>query len=185
MRARWLHEGKSVEHFLGIIPAKATTGEPIAGYLSAFVLSRKIGFEKVRGLGFDGASTMSGYRSGIQARLRLLAPSALYVHCNCHKLQLAAINAAGEHRGVKRVIGILLTIWKAFHYYPKKKEKLAEIQAVLQTAEIKMQKPSDTRWLARERAVHAVLSMVESTTKRLMEMKENVGTTTWYNLGLH
>ena len=48
---------------------------------------------------------------------------------------------------VKRVLGTLLTIiiWKAFHYSPKKAEKIAEIQAELNSAEIKMQKPSDTR----------------------------------------
>ena len=36
------------------------------------------------------------------------------------------------------------------------KEKLAEIQAVLDTPELKVQKSSDTRWLARERCVQAV-----------------------------
>jgi len=44
----------------------------------------------------------------------------------CHKLQLAAVNAAAEHTEVKRVLGTLLTIRKAFHYSPKKAEKLAE-----------------------------------------------------------
>ena len=99
----------------------------------------------MRGLGFDGASTMSGHRTGVQTRLRLHSPSAIYVHCRCHQLQLAALNAAGEHIQVKRVLGTLLTIWKAFHYSPKKAEKLAEIQAELNSPEIKMQKLSDTR----------------------------------------
>jgi len=118
--------------------------------------SRNITFEMMHGFGFDGTNTMSGHRSGVQTRLRVHAPSALYVHCRCHKLQLAAVNAAAEHTEVKRVLGTLLTIWKAFHYSPKKAEKLAEIQAELQAPETKMRKPSDTRWLARERAVHAV-----------------------------
>ncbi|XP_068720652.1 E3 SUMO-protein ligase KIAA1586-like [Montipora capricornis] len=200
----------------------------------------------MRVLGFDGASTMSGNRTGVQTRLRLHAPSAMYVHCRCHLLQLAAVNSAGEHAEVKRVLGTLLTIWKAFYYSPKKAEKLKETQAELQCPEVKMQKPSDTRWLARERAVRAVRlsfpalvstfeetydetgdaealgiailltkyktvaciymlcdvlhtvaalqaslqakdidlasipAMVESTTKRLMELKENVNTSTWF-----
>lgn len=73
----------------------------------------------------------------------------MYVHCRCHQLQLAALNAADNHREVKRVLGTLLTTWKAFHvhYSPKKAEKLTEIQAELQCPEIKMQKPSDTCWL--------------------------------------
>ena len=236
MCARWLHHNKSVEHLLGVIQAKETNAEAIAGYISDFLQPRSITFEKMRGLGFDGASTMSGNRTGVQTRLRLHAPSAIYVHCRCHLLQLAAVNAAGEHAEVNRVLGILLTIWKAFYYSPKKAEKLKEIQAELQCPEVKMQKPSDTRWLARERAVRAVRlslpalvstfkeiydetgdaeahgiailstkyktvaciymlsdvlhtvaalqasvpAMVESTTRRLMELKENVNTCTWF-----
>ena len=114
--------------------------------------------------------------------------------------------------------------------------KLKEIQAESQYLAVKMQKPTDTRWLARERAVRAVRlslpalvstfkeiydetgdaeahgiailstkyktvaciymlcdvlhtvaalqasvpAMVESTTRRLMELKENVNTCTWF-----
>lgn len=56
---------------------------------------------------------------------------------NCNWLPL---NAANEHREVKRVLGTLMTIWKAFHYSPKKAEKLAEIQAELNAPELKMLK---------------------------------------------
>ena len=155
--ARWLDQNKPVEHFLGIIHAKETNARAIAGYLCEFMKSKGITFEKMRGLGFDGANTMSGHRSGVQMHLRLHAPSAIYIHCRCHQLQLAAINAAKEHVQVNRVLGTLLTIWKAFHYSPKKAAKLADIQAKLESPEIKMQKPSDTRWLARERAVRRSL----------------------------
>ncbi|KAI6653012.1 E3 SUMO-protein ligase [Oopsacas minuta] len=162
----------------------------------------------MHGLGFDDTNTMSGHISGVQIRLKLHAPSSIYVHCRCHKLQLAALNAASEHTVVKRILGTLLTIWKAFHFSPKKAEKLAEIQAELQAPEIKMQKPSDTRWLVRGRAVsvvrrrlpdvlHIVVklqgslqakdvdlasvpSMVASTTKRLLELKEDVTSSTWF-----
>ena len=47
-------------------------------------------------------------------------------------------------------------MWKAFHYSPKKAEKLAEIEAVLKIPELKTLKPSDTRWLAQEQCVCAV-----------------------------
>ena len=99
--ARWLHESKSEEHFLGIVQAKETTAEALTGYLYAFLESKNINIKKMRGLGFDGTNTMSGQRSGVQIRLRLHSPSAVYVHCRCHQLQLAAVNAAVEHNEVK------------------------------------------------------------------------------------
>ena len=115
--ARWLDNKKPVEHFLGIMPAKETTAEAIADYLCTFLESKNIDITKMRGLGFDGTNTMSGQRSGVQLRLRLHSPSAIYVqcyicayvHCRCHQLQLAAINTADEHTEVKRVLGTLLS----------------------------------------------------------------------------
>ena len=74
-------------------------------------------------LGFDGTNTMSGHRTGVWKRLRFLSPSALYIHCRCHQLQLPDISAANDHTEVQRVLGTLLTIGKAFHYFPKKSRK--------------------------------------------------------------
>ena len=173
--ARWLQDGKPVEHFLGIVQAKETNAEAITGYLAAFMQSKDIGFEKMRGISFDGTNTMSGHRSGVQTRLRLHAPSAVYVHGRCHKLQLAALNAAAEHTEVNRVLGTLLMIWKAFHYTPKKAEKLAEIQAELDSPEIKMQKSSDTRWLARERAVCVVRKSLPALVSTFEEVYDETG----------
>lgn len=66
--------------------------------------------ERLRGLGFDGAASMSGAKSGVQIRLRFHSPSALYLHCRCHQLQLAAVYAAKEQNEVMHVLGTLLTM---------------------------------------------------------------------------
>ena len=46
-----------------------------------------------------------------------------------------------------------MMLWKFFHYTPKRAK---EIQKVLDLPEIKIVKPSDTRWLAHKRCVKAV-----------------------------
>ena len=46
--------------FLVSYKLKETNAEAIVGYISDFLQSRGIKFEKMHGLGFDGASTMSG-----------------------------------------------------------------------------------------------------------------------------
>ena len=91
------------------MPAKETTAKAIANYLLTFLESKNMDITKMRGLGLKGANTMSGKRSGVQLRLRQHSPSAIYVHCRCHQLQLAAVNAANEQMGVKRVLGTLLS----------------------------------------------------------------------------
>ncbi len=84
-------------------------------------------------------------------------------------------SAADEHREVKRVLGTLLTIWKSFYYSPRKAEKLAEIQAVLNAPEIKMVKPSDTRWLSRERAMRAVRRSLPALVNTFEEIYSETG----------
>lgn len=89
---------------------------PLQNTYYGFFQGKKISVKKLRGLGFDGANTMFGNKSGVQVRMRYHSPGALYVHCCCHRLQLAAVQAADEHKEVKRVFGTLLTVWKTFHY---------------------------------------------------------------------
>ena len=71
-------------------------------------------------------------------------------------LQLACVQAANSTSGIKHVYATLATLWKYFHYSPKRAESLKEIQHVLDLQEMKIIKPSDTRWLAHERCVKAV-----------------------------
>ena len=99
---RWLESGKPVEHFLGIIHAQEVNAESLTRYLLKFLQEKGISLKKMCGLGFDGTNTMSGNKSGVQIRIGCHTPSALFVHCRCHQLQLAAVHAANEHREVQR-----------------------------------------------------------------------------------
>ena len=101
-------------------------------------------------MGFDGD------KKGVQRRLKELSPHALFVHCRCHVLQLASVQAANATSGIKHVYTTLMMLWKFFHYSPKRAESLKEIQKVLDLPELKIMKPSDTRWRAHERCVKAV-----------------------------
>lgn len=119
--AHWLNDHKSVEHFHGIIPAKETNAQAITEYLYNFLGSKSIGFEKMRGLGFDGANTISGKNCGLQIHMRLHTPNTHFVRCQSHKIQLTAIDAAKEHIDVKHVLGTLLATWSSL--FPQKRPK--------------------------------------------------------------
>ena len=71
-------------------------------------------------MGFDGAATFSGDKTGVQRRLKELSPHALFVHCHCHVLQLASVQAANATPGIKHVYTTLMTLWKFFPYSPKR-----------------------------------------------------------------
>ena len=81
---------------------------------------------------------------------------ALYVHCSCHRLQLASIQAAESIATVKMMFSTLCSLWKLFYYSAKKAETLKDVPSVLSLPELKVVKPSDTRWLSHERCVRAI-----------------------------
>lgn len=71
-------------------------------------------------------------------------------------LQLACVQAANQVSVVKRVYSNLTTLWKMFYYFPKKAENLKEIQVMLNMLQLKMLKPTDTRWLSHENTIRSI-----------------------------
>ena len=98
-------------------------------------------YKKLVGQGYDGAATFSGSRTGVQRRIRVHAAHALYVHCSCHRLQLASVQAAESVATVKKMFGTMASLWKLFYYSQKKAEALKDVQSVLSIQEPKLVKP--------------------------------------------
>ena len=49
-----------------------------------------------------------------------------------------------------KMFGTMESLWKLFYYSPKKAEALKDVQNVLGLPELKVVKPSSTRWLSHE-----------------------------------
>ena len=72
-------------------------------------------------------------------------------NCHCHLLQLlqlACVQAAIATTVIEHVYVTLISLWKIFHYFPKRVQSLKEIQKVFDSSELRIVKPSDTPWLA-------------------------------------
>ena len=141
---RWVESGVPEEHCIEILPLKKATAESIYSALVEYCREKNFQLGRLTGMGFDGAATFSGHKT---RRLKELSPHALFVHCCCHVLQLASVQAANATPGIKHVYTTLMTLWKFFHYSPKCAESLKEIQKVLDLPELKIVKPLATRWL--------------------------------------
>ena len=72
---------------------------------------------------------------------------------------LASVQAANATPGIKHVYNTLVTLWKFFHYSPKRAVIKGEVQDL---PELKTVKPSDTHWLAHDRSVKAVKASYSS-----------------------
>ena len=107
------------EHCIEILPTKKANAESIYSALVEYCREKSIQLGRLIGMGFDGAATFSGDKTGVQRRLKELSPHALFVHSRCHVLQLASVQAANATPGIKHVYTTLMTLWKFFHYSPK------------------------------------------------------------------
>ena len=82
---------------------KRTDVESIYSALVECLKSKNTQLSNLIGMGFDGAATFSGKKSGVQARMKKHSPHALVVHCHCHQLQLACVQAANGTAGIEHV----------------------------------------------------------------------------------
>ncbi|XP_064386984.1 zinc finger MYM-type protein 1-like [Halichondria panicea] len=172
---RWIVDGQAEEHFISVLHVLACDAETITEAIESFIASSDLQYRKLVGQGYDGAAVFSGCRSGVQVRMRTHAAHAVHVHCACHRLQLASIQAAKTVPEIQKVFGMMGNIWKLFYYSPKKMQALKEVQAVLGLPELKVVKPSDTRWLSHERCMRAIRKELPALITTLQQLYETTG----------
>ena len=129
----WEEEGLPLEHFFEIVDLKKADVESISSGLIEW--SRKnLQVENIVGMGFDGANTFSGRKNGVQA--------------------------ANSTTKVKHAYTTLSLVLKIFHLSPKRTETLIEVQRVIDLPEWKLIKPRGTHWLAHERCIKGVKTVM-------------------------
>ena len=79
-------EGTKRETFLCFIETASTDGETWFNLIVNKLSELGIDLEKIIGLGFDGASNMSGGTKGVAAQFKDVSPMSTYIHCYSHLL---------------------------------------------------------------------------------------------------
>ncbi len=76
------------ECFLGFYNSPNSTGDTLFSIIKDVFLRFSIPMNRLAGYAFDGASNMSGHLTGVKGCLKNEHPSAVYVHCANHSLDL-------------------------------------------------------------------------------------------------
>ena len=71
---------------------------------------------KLRGQCYDGASAMSGAKSGVVKRIQDEEPRAVYTHCYGHSINLATCDAVKQSRPIKTALEMTHEITKLIKY---------------------------------------------------------------------
>lgn len=161
-----------VENFLQFVPVISTRGVDLANTILTTLGSLGLNLDFIRGQGYDGAAAMSGTFNGVQAKIREKFPSAIYVHCASHSLNLA-ISDACQIKDVRNCIGIIEKCY-SFMNTPKRNSVFQENIAELCPSSRKeaLKKLSPTRWIERHEAIMVMVELLHPLTRTLETIGE-------------
>jgi hypothetical protein len=86
--------GRPRENFIGVVHVSDTTSLSLKKAIEALLKQHHLAITQIRGQGYDGASNMRGEIKGLKTLIMKESPSAYYVHCFAHQLQLVLVAVA-------------------------------------------------------------------------------------------
>ena len=90
---RYVIDRQIKEVFVDFIEVERITGSVLGNTILQWLRAHGISLGNMRGQCYDGASNMSGARSGCKTVVQQEAPLAMYFHCAAHRLNLAVVSS--------------------------------------------------------------------------------------------
>lgn len=150
-------DGQRHEELISFEETADTTGETLYTLICKKLQDYGLDKIKVVGLGFDGASNMSGKVKGVQARFSVDVPTAQYVHCRAHCLNLAITYSCKEPnvRNIYAVVGDTIKFIGA-------SAKRLHVYVSLDENADRLKKFCATRWGRHEETLGVFLDNIEN-----------------------
>ncbi|CAF4669280.1 unnamed protein product [Rotaria sp. Silwood2] len=147
---RYVFENKVHEKFISFLPAEDRTGEGLARLILEEIKNLGLNPNFMVGQAYDGCSAMSGKFNGCHAYIQKLFPTALYLQCASHSLNLA-ISDSCFIIIIQNCIGSIKEIYNYFNSSSKRTLYLKQI--INNSNKKKLASVCDTRWVERHDAV--------------------------------
>ena len=165
-------KGMLHEHFLTYVTVASLTAESLTKYILETLQEFGLDPHWIVSQAYDGASVMSGQCSGVQQRVREVAPNAIYIHCYAHTLNLVLVDSvkavpyATEFFLLLESLYVFVSTTKAHAVFMLQKQR----QLHHDKQPLQLQKLSDTRWACRYGAVNAICRTYDSILATLEEI---------------
>ncbi|CAN1147683.1 Zinc finger MYM-type protein 1, partial [Linum perenne] len=121
--------GSVVERFLGISHVANTKALTLRNEIESMLLKHGLNFSKIRGQGYDGASNMKGEINGLKTLILSKTPSAYYIHCFAHQLQLTLVAVARNHGEISLFFNVVSVLTNLVGASCKRRDIVRETQA--------------------------------------------------------
>ena len=142
------------ERFLCFAEAPDLTGMCLSVQLLGILGECHIDTNNMVGQGYDGTAAMSGHINGVQKHIREQCPSAVYVHCVSHSLNLCLLKA-GEVPDIRKAVTV---IHELAVFYCSSNKRLLHLQECIQeecpkSAHTCLKMHCTTRWVEKQESV--------------------------------
>ena len=103
-----------------VLHVRSTDAWTISEALQSFLQQKQFGLKKLISQGYDGATTFAGKISGVHKQIQTHSAHAIHIHCSCHRLQLASIQAAASVKEIRMFGNHDQHFGSCFNYSPPK-----------------------------------------------------------------
>ncbi|KAL4605598.1 hypothetical protein ACB092_09G041100 [Castanea dentata] len=165
------------ERFLGITHVNNTSAVTLKSAIEEVFNKHSLSISRLRGQGYDGASNMRGELNGLKTLILKDNPSAYYVHCFAHQLQLTLVAIAKNHIQIATFFNLVAKVFNIVGASCKRHDILhekrnAEVIEALKNndistgrglnQEMSLKRPGDTRWSSHYGALVNIIHMFSS-----------------------
>nr|XP_020195096.1 zinc finger MYM-type protein 1-like [Aegilops tauschii subsp. strangulata] len=178
--------GKGCERFLGVVHVANTTSLSLKAAIESLLTDHHLTLTQIRGQGYDGASNMKGEIKGLKTLIMKDSPSAYYIHCFAHQLQLVLIAVAKGNEPCKWFFDHVSYLLNIVGVSCKRHDMLRDVRAqkvleALEMGEIEsgsglnqemgLARPGDTRWGSHFRTILHIITMYPT----ILEVLDTIG----------
>ena len=158
---RWVTTEFQVhEEFIGLYFVPSIGADTLTRVIQDTLIRLNLSLTRVRGQCYDGASTMSGAKSGVATRIQELESRAVYLHCYGHSLNLAACDTIKHSELMRNALDTTHEITKLIKYSPRREaifQQLRERCDATSSPGIRVLCP--TRWTVRADTLASIINI--------------------------
>ena len=159
---RWIDTNlEPQEDFIGLYKVESTAADVIVKVLKDTLLRFNLSINRCRGQCYDGASSMSGRRSGTAVQITSEEPRALYTHCYGHALNLAVGDTVKQQKLIRDALDVTYEVSKLLKYSPRRDTVFEKLKLQMAPEFPGFRTLCPTRWTVRASSLESILSNYE------------------------
>ena len=159
---RWVSDDLIAhEDFVGLYGIENTEAKTLVNMILDVLTRLNLSIKKLRGQCYDGATAMSGPRSGVAKQIRDLESRAVYTHCYSHSLNLACMDTIKSSKVMQEALDITAEITKLVKLSPRRGTIFQRLKDELAPLDPGIRVLCPTRWTVKAEALKSIVDNFE------------------------